>query len=190
MIALVPAFLGIPNPIDGIGWVVDQVGGIIGGLVGDVASDVFGAFTRGVTAWILDGVVSVATGVFNFFMDATDPNVQADWFVGEGGPYPMLMGLAASLLLICFLAGTIQGLAAGDGGGMVRRLALHLPAAVLGMVVLVAGTQVAVQVTDEASSWCSAASTTTSPRSPTFSATSPISPAPGPAPSSSSWWAS
>lgn len=147
------AFLGIPNPFGPIGWVLDEVGGFLGETVGDLASDAFGAFTRGITAWILDAVVSIATGVFNFFLDSTDPNVQADWFSGSNGTYTALVALATSLLLVCFLAGTIQGVVAGDVGGMVRGMAVHLPAAVVAMVALVGGTQVLIGATDSASAW-------------------------------------
>ncbi|MDP9420711.1 MAG: hypothetical protein M3P53_11300, partial [Actinomycetota bacterium] len=61
---------GFPNPLE---WVVDEVTGVVGGA----ATQGFESAIAGLTAWMLDAVVWVVGGVFNFFLDATDPNVQA-----------------------------------------------------------------------------------------------------------------
>ena len=60
--------IGFPNPIS---WVVDKVAG----FVGDAATAGFEMIIGGLTAWIVDAVVWVVGGVFNFFIDSTDPNV-------------------------------------------------------------------------------------------------------------------
>jgi hypothetical protein len=83
---------------------------------------------------VTDAVVWVTGGVFNFFIDSTDPNVQADWFVADDGPYGTMLAIGAGLLLLFLLAGITQGVLAGDVGGMLRRVALDLPVSVLGMV--------------------------------------------------------
>ncbi|MGH9185998.1 MAG: hypothetical protein ACRD0U_09320 [Acidimicrobiales bacterium] len=72
--------IGFPNPV---GWVIDKVSG----FVGNVATAGFEVIIGGLTAWVVDAVVWVVGGVFNFFIDSTDPNVQADWFVTGDGPY-------------------------------------------------------------------------------------------------------
>ena len=95
-----------------------------------------------------DAVVWVVGGVFNFFIDATDPNVQADWFLAEEGPYGTMSGIGATLMAGFLLAGVTQGALSGDVGGMLRRMALDLPISVLGMVGLVAATQVLIRLTD------------------------------------------
>lgn len=132
---------GFPNPV---GWAVDQVQGFIG----NAASDGFQLIIGGLTAWVLDAVVWVVTGVFDFFLDATDPNVQADWFVSGNGPYAATATIGATLLVGFVLAGITQGVITGDVGGMVRRIALDLPIAVLGMVGLVTITQTLIRLTD------------------------------------------
>jgi hypothetical protein len=66
-----------------IGWAVDR----IAGFVSDVATEGFEAIIGGLVAWVVDAVVWVVAGIFNYFIDATDPNVQADWFAGADGPY-------------------------------------------------------------------------------------------------------
>lgn len=134
-------FAGFPNPV---GWAVDQVQGFIG----NAASDGFQLIIGGLTAWVLDAVVWVVGGVFDFFLDATDPNVQADWFVSGNGPYAATATIGATLLVGFVLAGVAQGVMTGDVGGMVRRIALDLPMAVLGMVGLVAITQTLIRLTD------------------------------------------
>lgn len=132
---------GFPNPV---GWAVDKVQGFIGG----VAAEGFEMLIGGLTAWVLDAVVWVVGGVFRFFLDATDPNVQADWFVGGDGPYATTAAIGATLLVGFVLAGICQGALAGDVGGMLRQMALHLPMTVLGIVGLVSVTQALVALTD------------------------------------------
>jgi hypothetical protein len=137
-------FAGFPNPI---GWTIDRVQGFIT----DAATEGFEALIGGLVAWVTDAVVWVVGGVFNYFIDSTDPNVQADWFLADDGPYGTMVGIGAVLMVGFLLAGITQGALSGDVGGMLRRMALDLPASVLGMVGLVAATQVLIRLTDELS---------------------------------------
>ena len=133
-----------PNPV---GWAIDKVAGFVGGA----AAQGFEMIIGGLTAWMLDAVVWVVGGVFNFFLDATDPNVQADWFIPGTGPYATTVGIGAVLLVGFVLAGITQGVLAGDVAGMLRRVAFELPMAVVGMVGLVTVTQALVTLTDQLS---------------------------------------
>lgn len=133
--------IGFPNPV---GWMIDKVTG----FVGDVATAGFEVIIGGLTAWVVDAVVWVVGGVFNFFLDSTDPNVQAEWFVTGNGPYATTVTIGGSLLLLFVLAGIIQGTRSGDVGGMLRRIALELPVSILGMIGLVTITQVLIRLTD------------------------------------------
>ncbi|WCO67963.1 type IV secretion system protein [Iamia majanohamensis] len=133
--------VGFPDPI---GWVIDKVTG----FVGDVATGGFELMIGGLVAWVVDAVIWVVGGVFNFFLDSTDPNVQADWFITGTGPYATTVSIGASLLLLFLLAGIVQGTLSGDVGGMLRRMALELPVSVLGMVGLVTVTQMLIRLTD------------------------------------------
>lgn len=135
---------GFPNPV---GWAADKVTGFVGGA----AAQGFQMIIGGLTAWMLDAVVWVVGGVFNFFLDATDPNVQADWFLQGTGPYATTVGIGAVLLVGFVLIGITQGVLAGDVGGMLRRVMFELPMAVLGMVGLVTVTQALVTLTDQLS---------------------------------------
>src|SRR3546814_15949925 len=102
----------------------------------------------GLTAWVIDAVVWVVGGVFNFFVDSTDPNVQADWFVTGDGPYATTASIGASLLLLFVLAGIVQGALTGDAGGLLRRIGLELPVSILGRVGLVTITQNPIRAPD------------------------------------------
>lgn len=133
--------VGFPNPIE---WALDKVTGFVGG----VATAGFEMVIGGLVAWIVDAVVWVVGGVFNFFLDSTDPNVQADWFITGTGPYATTVSIGATLLLLFVLAGVIQGTLNGDTGGMLRRIALDLPVSVLGMVAIVTVTQALIRLTD------------------------------------------
>jgi hypothetical protein len=135
---------GFPNPI---GWTIDKVKGFITGA----ATEGFEVLIGGLVAWVTDAVVWVVGGVFNFFIDSADPNVQADWFLAEDGPYGTMAGIGAALMIGFLLVGVTQGALSGDVGGMLRRMALDLPASVLGMVGLVTATQVLIRLTDELS---------------------------------------
>ena len=133
--------IGFPNPI---GWAIDKVTGFIG----DAATAGFEIIIGGLVAWVIDAVVWVVGGVFNFFLDSTDPNVQADWFITGTGPYATTATIGATLLVLFVLAGIVQGTMTGDTGGMLRRMALDLPMSVLGMVGLVTFTQALIRLTD------------------------------------------
>jgi hypothetical protein len=132
---------GFPNPI---GWTIDKATG----FVGSAATAGFAGMIGGLTAWIVDAVVWVVGGVFGFFVNATDPNVQADWFAAGHGPYATTAGIGAVLLVGFLLAGIVQGILHGDVGGMLRRLALDLPVSIIGMIGLVTITQVLIRLTD------------------------------------------
>ena len=132
---------GFPNPV---GWVIDKVTA----FAGDAATKGFEVIIGGLTAWVVDAVVWVVGGVFNFFLDSADPNVQADWFITGKGPYATTVGIGAALLVLFVLAGIIQGVLNGDVGGMLRRIMLELPISIIGMVGLVTVTQVLIRLTD------------------------------------------
>jgi len=133
--------ISFPNPI---GWAIDKVTGFVGG----VATAGFEMIIGGLVAWVVDAVVWVVGGVFNFFLDATDPNVQADWFITGDGPYATTVSIGASLLLLFVLAGIVQGTLSGDVSGMLRRMGLELPISIIGMIGLVTITQILIQLTD------------------------------------------
>ena len=138
-----PAVLlaAVPGPV---GWVIDQGADLVGGAAGWG----FDKIVTGLTGWVMGAVLWVVGGVFHFFLDATDPDVQADWFLTGTGPYATTVSIAAVLLVGFVLIGITQGVLAGDVAGLVRRVAIEVPIAVLGMVGLVTVTQALITLTD------------------------------------------
>ena len=123
-VAVTPlAILGIPNPVDVVTKVISAPTGWAWNTV-----------AQGITSWVLGAVAFFVDGVMNFLMTAATPNVEAAWFSGTGSPYATVRNIAAVLLCGFVFLGLIQGLLAGDMTAMARRVALDLPAAVLGMV--------------------------------------------------------
>lgn len=113
--------LGIPDPVDIItnaagGWAWEKV-------------------TAGILQWILDAVSAVLGGIASFFGSAARPDVTDVWFSGSDSPYATVRNLAGMLMMGFLFAGIIQGLAANDISGMIRRITVDAPVAVLGMAV-------------------------------------------------------
>ncbi|MFP5376459.1 MAG: hypothetical protein ACLGIO_06715 [Acidimicrobiia bacterium] len=131
----------VPGPV---GWVVDRGADLVGGAAGWG----FDKIVTGLTGWVMGAVLWVVGGVFDFFFDVTDPDVQADWFLTGTGPYATTLSIAAVLLVGFVLIGITQGVLAGDVGGLVRRVGVELPMAVVGMVGLVTVTQALITLTD------------------------------------------
>jgi type IV secretion system protein TrbL len=129
------------NPL---GWAADTAGDLAAGGASSVFVTAFG----GLVGLVVKGVVWLVGHVFGFFVVATSPNVQSDWFVAGTGPYATTVGIGAVLLVLFVFAGITQGVIAGDTGGMVRRMVVDLPMSVFGMVALVGVVQVAIGVTD------------------------------------------
>jgi type IV secretion system protein TrbL len=133
--------IGFWNPVD---WAIDQVSGFVQGT----ATVGFELVIGGLVAWVVDAVVWVVGGVFNFFIDSTDPNVQADWFITGDGPYATTVSIGGALLLLFLFAAIVQGILSADVSGMLRAIALDLPVSILGMVGLVTVTQALIALTD------------------------------------------
>ncbi|MGD9753805.1 MAG: hypothetical protein AB7W59_22640 [Acidimicrobiia bacterium] len=107
---------------------------IIDTVVGDTLGWSFEQIAEGIAAWILGAVGFFVEGTVDFLMTSASPDVTTAWFSGAGSPFATVRNLAGLMLLGFVFLGLIQGLLAGDIGGMFRRIALDLPGAVVGMV--------------------------------------------------------
>ena len=132
---------------DPVGWLVDRGRDLLGGVAGGA----FDMVVKGLVGWVVGAVLWVVEAVFHFFFDIADPNVQADWFVRGTGPYATTFAIAGVLLVGFVLLGIVQGVMAGDVGGLLRRVLVELPLAVLAMAGLVTLTQALIRLTDELS---------------------------------------
>jgi len=127
----------VPNPIT---VVTDALGGAAGWAFDKVAD--------GIAEWILSSVEYFVSGSVDFLTTSSNPDVTAAWFAGSGSPYATVRDVAATLLAGFVFIGLIQGLLAGDGIGMVRRIAGNLPMAVGGMILTTAVVAKLLELTD------------------------------------------
>lgn len=121
--------------------VVDGVGEAVGGWVFDTAAE-------GVTAWVLGALAFFAEGVLGFLGDSSRPDVTAAWFQGPGSPFATVRSVAVVGLVGFALAGIATGAVSGDVAGMVRRIAVGIPASVVGMVAATAVTAKVIALVD------------------------------------------
>ena len=127
----------IPNPIN-----------IIEGAAGSVAGWTWDQVATGIAKWVLGAIAELIDGVLNFLKTAARPDVTDAWFSGSGSPYAAVRNVSAVLLLAFLLAGIIQGLMAGDIGGMIRRVSVDAPVAVLGMIATTVVVKLLLDLTD------------------------------------------
>lgn len=127
----------IPNPLDVI---KDAAGSIAGWSWEQVAS--------GIAQWVLGAIAELINGVLNFLKTTARPDVTDAWFSGSGSPYAAVRNVSAVLMLGFLLAGIIQGLMAGDIGGMLRRVGADAPMAILGMVATTVVVDLLLDLTD------------------------------------------
>ncbi len=130
------------NPLGGL---VDWLTSPFEGLTSWAGDKIF----EGLTNWIAKGVVLLLGFVWQVMDSTTSPRLDAEWFSGaDGSPYATAAQIGGVVLLGLFLLAVMQGIAAGDVGGILRRVAADLPLTVFAMVGLVALTQAALGLSD------------------------------------------
>ncbi len=127
----------IPNPWD-----------VVSGTAGSIAGWTWDQVANGIARWVLGAIAELIDGVLNFLKTAARPDVTDAWFSGSGSPYASVRNISAVLLVAFLLAGIIQGLMAGDVTGMIRRVAVDAPVAVLGMIATTAVVDLLLDLTD------------------------------------------
>lgn len=139
---------GFPDPFG----LVDRFTSLVGGEITDAITGQISDIMAWLVEAVLSALVDVTTAVLEFFWDASDPQVGADWFSGgDASPYGQMVVLAAPLLMACLLLGIIQGVIQGDPAGMVRMAFLRLPGAVLAMTITIVTVDLLLQATNEMS---------------------------------------
>ena len=130
------------NPLGGL---VDWLTAPFAGLASWAGEEIF----EGLTNWIAKGVVLLLGFVWSVMESTTSPRLDAEWFSGsDGSPYVTAARIGGVVLLGLFLVAIMQGIAAGDVGGILRRVVADLPLTVFAMVSLVALTQAALGLSD------------------------------------------
>lgn len=122
--------------------------GIIRDVISAPAGWAFDKIASGIASWVLGAVADLINGVVNFLKTTARPELDAAWFSGAGSPFAVIRNIAGVLLVGFVLLAVIQGLLAGDLGGMVGRIARDVCVAVLGMGAVVVVTVKLLDLTD------------------------------------------
>lgn len=118
------------------------------GIVRDIAGSAWDGVTGALAGWVLDAVGFFTRGVLHFLGTAAAPDVTAVWFAGPGSPFASVRAIAAVLVVGFALLAVIQGVARGDVGLMVGRIAAGLPAAAVATLGVTVVTAKLVALTD------------------------------------------
>lgn len=134
--------------LDPGGWVADQAAHAAQSLVTPALSGVTTALWR----WLAQGCADLGREVIASLSGAGAIEFRTGWWAGPRthAVLGVIAALAAALLVAFLLLAVIQGLLAGDPGGMVRIAVGQVPASVLGMVAVVGVTDLLVRITDSA----------------------------------------
>jgi hypothetical protein len=121
---------------------------VVSGGAGAVAAWSWDQVAAGIARWVLEALAAPIDGVLNFLKTSARPNMTAPWFAGADSPFAAVRNLGAVLLVGFLLAGIVQGVVAGDVAGMLRRIALDAPMAVLGMIGITVVVDLLLDLTD------------------------------------------
>lgn len=140
--------VGLPSPVDVLG-PVNQA-------VGEALKQGAGSVVDGLGGWLFSSLADLCSAVFGFVDKATRPNVTAAWFIDGStgtGPYRATATVAATIMCVLVFAGIVQGIAQADVAGMVRRMVVNVPIAVVGIGGTVVVVQVLLDLTDSLSQY-------------------------------------
>ena len=148
----------LPNPVEVVtsptGAVGNAVGGAVGGYVADKAADAFlepigDAIARGLAG----AAKKVSDEVLHFITNSAAVNFDEGWWANDRAQtlVRQIGTLALVLTLLFLLLALVQGLFAGDVGGMLRATMVEVPVTIAATVALVAVTQLLLGFVDGAS---------------------------------------
>lgn len=136
---------GIPNPVE---VVTDAASSVARATTGSVF-DGLGSF---VVSWLADGARDLGRELVAALSGPAQVDFAHGWWAGpRGRAVAADIGVLAMALTLAFVfLAVLQGILAGDPGGMLRAVLTQLPLSVLGMVTVVGATELLLGVTDEA----------------------------------------
>ena len=143
-----PAMFPVPSPAGGAAGLVpipNPVGGVVN-AVSEAAADRFEQMIVALANMVIDGAAGVFGQLIDRIMTSTTPDLNAGWY--RDGPYAKMLAVATFMTAIMVVLGICQAVASGDPGGVVRRVVVQLPGAVLGIAVLVMVTTFGIALTD------------------------------------------
>lgn len=151
-------FAALPNPVEVVtgpaGAVGNAVGGAVGGYVADKAADAFlEPIGRAIVRGLAGAAKKVSEEVMHFITNSAAVNFNEGWWANDRAQtlVRQIGTLALVLTLLFLLLALLQGLFAGDVGGMLRATLVEVPMTIAATVALVAVTQLLLGFVDGAS---------------------------------------
>ncbi|HVL05122.1 MAG TPA: hypothetical protein VM388_03990 [Acidimicrobiales bacterium] len=151
-------FAALPNPVEvatgPAGAAASAVGGAVGGYMADKAADAFlEPIGKAIVRGLAGAAKKVGDEVLHFITNSAAVNFDEGWWANDRAQtlVRQIGTLALVLTLLFLLLAVVQGLFAGDVGGMLRATMLEVPVTIAATVALVAVTQLLLGFVDGAS---------------------------------------
>jgi hypothetical protein len=158
-------FAALPNPIEAVACAaspagcaaanaVGGAGGAVGGYMADKAADAFlDPIGRAIVRGLAGAAKKVSEEVTHFITNSAAVNFDEGWWANDRAQtlVRQIGTLALVLTLLFLLLALVQGLFAGDVGGMLRATMVEVPVTIAATVALVAVTQLLLGLVDGAS---------------------------------------
>ncbi len=126
----------------------------LGGAFSAAAGWAWSTVTDGILDWVVRGVVSMITAIWQFLDATAEPDLTASWFsAGASSPVGNAFAIGGAVLALAFTAAVIRGVATGSPGALLRLVGHDLPVAVLAMGATVAVADVLIRWADQTSDW-------------------------------------
>ena len=119
-------------------------------LAADGVEGVVGGVFDQATEWVVAGATSVVGFIGETIDEGTHPDVGASWFEPN---YRLMVSVGVAFLLPLLILAALGSLLRHDGAGLVRIVAVKLPVAAMGMVLVTWVVNLLVVVTDDLSAF-------------------------------------
>ena len=148
-----PLAVTLPLPPNPVGPVIDGLGGALGGGARAAGQSVLASAGEAIARGLADACKQVTHGLLSMLSASGGIDLQAGWWTSDRTQNLLrsVLTLAGVLMVGFLLLAVIQGVLAGEPASMLRAVAVEAPVSVLGMVLLVAVTQLLLGLTDAAS---------------------------------------
>ena len=134
-------------------FITDPVTDLFGGAAKAVAGQILSMLGSAIISGLADACSQVAHGVLGFMDASSGIDLEAGWWAGERAQMvrSTILAVAVGLALLFVFLALLQGILAGDVGGMIRLVVREVPAAAIGTVLLGAVATLLLKLTDTAS---------------------------------------
>ena len=137
-----------------VGFITDPVTGLLGSGAKAVAGEILSMLGSSIISGLANACSEVAHGVLGFMDASSGIELEAGWWVGERAQVvrSTILAVAVGLALLFVFLALLQGILAGDVGGMIRLVVREVPASAFGTVLLGTAATLLIKLTDAASS--------------------------------------